>query len=228
MKGTSLASPKTTRAQRKAGAELREARRTAERLRRQRASYRKRHKPGIFERMQGVFHSWHVAVRGSLLAIVAILGIVLFSVGSAVEERQYEADKALVQTVEAQDALWVESPWWKNGKSNTVYVEIAGQRVALDRSPPMFSGHQVGDMIRVVVDPQDESRLVAADFDDISVPVEPVDHIFVFLTAVSVFLVSFAGVYLVVLFFLYPELRMLVRKLRGSRIAKSRDSANSD
>lgn len=173
--------------------------------------------------MLGVFHSWHVAVRGPLLAIVALLGIVLFSVGSAVEERQYEADKALVQTVEAQDALWVERPWWKNGKSNTVYVEIAGQRVALDRSPPTFSGHQVGDVIRVVVDPQDESRLVAADFDDISVPVEPVDHIFVFLTAVSVFLVSSAGVYLIVLFFLYPELRMLVRKLRASTILKRRD-----
>ncbi|MGL3805360.1 hypothetical protein ACSYDW_04625 [Paeniglutamicibacter sp. R2-26] len=227
MKGTSLASPKTTRAQRKAGAELREARRTAERLRRQRASYRKRHKPGIFERMLGVVHSWPVAVRGSLLAIFAVLGIVLFSVGSAVEEQQYEADKMLVQTVEAQDALWVESPWWKSGKSNTIYVEVAGQRVALDRNPPMFSDQHVGDIVRVVVDPQDESRVVAANFDDTSVPVEPIDHIFVFVWAVCVFLVLLAGAYLVVLFFLYPELRALVRKLRGSRIAKGRGEANS-
>lgn len=211
-----------TRAQRKAGAELREARRTADRLRRQRASHRKRHKPGIFERMLGVVHSWHVAVRGSLLASVAILGIVLFSVGGAVEERQYEADKVLVQTVEAQDALWVVSPWWKNGKSNTVYVEVAGQRLALDRSPPMYSDQQVGDVIRVVVDPQDESHVVATDFDVTSVPIEPIDHILVFVWAACVILVLFAVVCPVVLFFLYPELRMLVSKLRGSRIVKGR------
>ncbi len=172
--------------------------------------------------MLGVVHSWHVAVRGSLLASVAILGIVLFSVGGAVEERQYEADKVLVQTVEAQDALWVVSPWWKNGKSNTVYVEVAGQRLALDRSPPMYSDQQVGDVIRVVVDPQDESHVVATDFDVTSVPIEPIDHILVFVWAACVILVLFAVVCPVVLFFLYPELRMLVSKLRGSRIAKGR------
>ena len=211
MQGIYLASPKMTRSQRKAGAELREARRTAERLRRQRASYRKRHNPGIFERMLGAVHSWHVAVRGTTLVAVAILGIALFLVGSGIEERRYEADKALVNAVEPQAVLWTAT----SRKGFTTHVETDGRRVSLDRSPPMFSGQDEGDTIMVVVDPDDESHVVAANFDDTYLPVEPMDHIIVFLAAAGVFLVSFGGVYLAVLFFLYPELRALTRKVRA-------------
>ena len=202
-----------TRAQRKASVELREARRTAERVRRQRAFYRKRHKQGTFERVLGVLHSWHVAVRTSLLVVIVVLGIVIFSIGSGIEEKHYEADKAMVKTAESQPVLWTDT----SRKGFTAYVELEGQSVALDRSPPMFSPQREGDTIMVVIDPEDESHVVAANFDDTYWPVEPIDQIvaLVMVAAVASAVLLFVGG--VASFFLGPELRTLAFKLPNRR-----------
>jgi hypothetical protein len=177
--------------------------------------------------MLGAVHSWHVVVRGSLLALVAAAGVVCFLVGSGIEEDHYEADKVLVQSVEAQDALWVERPWWISVKSNTTYVELEGQRVALDRSPPLFSDHQVGDAIKVVIDPDDESHIVAADFDETYLPADPIDHGAAFFMAACLSLVLVGGGILVVWLFFSPEMLVLTRKLREMKLLHRRDAGSN-
>lgn len=207
-----------TRAQRKASAELREARRTAERVRRQRASYRKHHKPGFFQRLLGVVHTWHVAVRTSLLVVVVVLGSVIFSIGSSIEEEHYEADQAMVNATESQPVLWTGT----GRKSFTAYVELEGQRVALDRSPPMFSPQRVGDTIMVVVDPKDKSHVVAANFDDTYWPVEPIDQIVALSMAAMVACAILLLIVGIAMLFLGPELRLLAIKVRTIKLPNRR------
>lgn len=208
-----MAAPKLTRTQRKQGAELRETRRTAERLRRQRATYRKRNKPGVFERLCRVIHSWHVALRVTLLMVVVVLGTAAFATTLAHERQHDERDRLLVQSVPAQAALWAGT----RTRSFTAYVDIDGRRVDLDRDPPMFSDERVGETIMVVVDPKDPNHVIAANFDESHAPGDPLEYFIFVLGVACVIAFSLVGAYLVAFLFLYPELKALLDRLRKPR-----------
>ena len=105
-----------------------------------------------------------------------------------------------------------------NGKAIVGWQRCRPPTIKLDRSPPMFSGQGVGDTIMVVIDPEDDSHVVAANFDDTFLPVEPIDQIFAFFMIASVVLISFGGVYGVASLFLGPELRALARKVRTIKL----------
>lgn len=216
-----------TRSQRKASAELRESRRTAERLRRQRASYRKHNKPGIFTRLLGTFHSWHVAVRGLLLVLVVIVGITWIHTESTAAEEHRVADIALVQSVESQDALVVNRPWWSNGKTETTYVEIQGQRVLLSHGGYPDVGPSVGSTIQVVVDPADKSHIVATNFDDPYVPTDFLDYLVSFIPIGLIIIFSLTCTYLIAFLFLGPELLALAGKVRKKFLPNWKKSDNT-
>lgn len=167
-----MAKPTMTRAQRKESAELREARRTAERLRRQKASRRKRARRTLGGRILLWVHSWsRGARRGIVAAFVALAAATVW--WAADDSATHTASETLlVRTIPAREVQVVKrsSDWFAPKNGPWVDVDIDGTPVRLKHG--MFNARDltVGNNVTVVVDPKDRNHVVAVgepgDWDD--------------------------------------------------------------
>ena len=167
-----MATSKKTRTQRREGAELREARRTAERLRRQKASRRKlaRRTPG--GRILLRVHSWSSGARRGTVAALVVLAAATVWWAAEVSATHTAEDTLLVRTIPAREVQVVKrsSDWFAPKSGPSVDVDIDGKAVRLGHGVFDARDLTVGSKIAVVVDPSDRSHIVAVgvpgDWDD--------------------------------------------------------------
>ncbi len=152
-----------TRAQRKESAELREARRTAERLRRQKASRRKRTRRTLGGRIALRVHSWSRGARRGIVAAFVVLAAATVWWAADDSATHTAAETLLVRTIPAREVQVVKrsSDWFAPKSGPWVDVDIDGTPVRLEHG--MFNARDlsVGNKIAVVVDPADRNHVVA-------------------------------------------------------------------
>ena len=152
-----------TRTQRKEGAEMREARRTAERLRRQKASRRKRARRTLGGRLLLRVHSWSRGARRGIVAAFVVLAAATVWWAAADSATHTAEETLLVRTIPAREVQVVKrsSDWFAPKSGPSIYVDIDGKAVRLEHGVFDARDLSVGSMITVVVDPLDRNHVVA-------------------------------------------------------------------
>ncbi|MGL3805108.1 hypothetical protein ACSYDW_03345 [Paeniglutamicibacter sp. R2-26] len=158
-----MAKPKVTRAQRKEGAKLRDDRRTAERLRRQKASRRKPARRTLGGRIRLRMHSWSRSARRGIVATVVLVAALTVWWAAEDSATHTAEDTHLVRTVPTREVQVVNrsSDWFAPTSGPPLDVDIDGKPVRLGHGVFDARDLSVGNMITVVVNPTDNNHVVA-------------------------------------------------------------------